>query len=216
MNKRLLMSVATAALIAGSSLAVAQNTPTAPGASGASPGGSSQAAPPAASGSTQQMNRDAPARAGDTGMQRQSTDKAAPDSATQRAQDTAPARKDGMAKDGAAKDGMAKDGTAKDAKGAEGNRQTTGQAGAGAKLSTDQRSKITTVIKQQRVQPTTNINFSVSVGTRVPRDNVRFYPLPSEIVTIYPDWRGYEFFMVGNEIIVVDPRTLEIVAVLDA
>jgi hypothetical protein len=35
-------------------------------------------------------------------------------------------------------------------------------------------------------------------------------------VTIYPDWRGYEFFLVGNEIVVVNPRTLEIVAVLDA
>jgi hypothetical protein len=204
MNRHLLISAATAALIAGSSLAIAQ---TAPGAGGGSPGGASTAAPPAASpGAAPQMGRDAPARGADSGMQRQGTDKAAPDSTNQRAQDTAPARKDGMAKDG----------MAKDAKGADGNRQTTGQAGAAGKLSTEQRSKITTVIKQQRVQPTTNINFSISVGTRVPRDNVRFYPLPTEIVTIYPDWRGYEFFMVGDEIIVVNPRTLEIVAVLDA
>ena len=92
---------------------------------------------------------------------------------------------------------------------------TTGQAGAGAKLSSEQRSKITTVIKQQRVEPATNINFSISVGTRVPRE-VRFHPLPAEIVTVYPDWRGYEFFLVRDEIVVVNPRTMEIVAVLDA
>lgn len=92
---------------------------------------------------------------------------------------------------------------------------TTGQAGAGAKLTTEQRTKVTSIIKQQNVQPATNVNFSISVGTRVPRD-VRFHPLPAEIVTIYPDWRGYEFFLVRNEIIVVNPRTLEIVAVLDA
>ena len=91
---------------------------------------------------------------------------------------------------------------------------TTGQAGAGAKLSTEQRTKITTVIKKQNIRPVTNVNFSISVGTRVPR-NVGFHPLPAEIVTIYPDWRGYEFFLVNNQIIVVNPRTLEIVAVLD-
>ena len=56
-----------------------------------------------------------------------------------------------------------------------------GQAGAGAKLSTEQRTKITTVIKGQHVQPVTNVNFSISVGTRVPRD-VSFHPLPTEIV----------------------------------
>lgn len=91
---------------------------------------------------------------------------------------------------------------------------TTGQAGAGAKLSTEQRTRISTVIRQQNIRPATNVNFSISVGTHVPR-NVGFHPLPAEIVTIYPDWRGYEMFLVGNQIVVVNPRTLEIVAVLD-
>jgi Protein of unknown function (DUF1236) len=91
---------------------------------------------------------------------------------------------------------------------------TTGQAGAGAKLSTEQRTNISTVIKQQNIRPATNVNFSISIGTHVPR-NVGFHPLPVEIVTIYPDWRGYEMFLVGNQIVVVNPRTLEIVAVLD-
>jgi hypothetical protein len=99
---------------------------------------------------------------------------------------------------------------------AEGNRsQTTGQAGANAKLSTEQRTKITTVIRDQHIAPVTNVNFAVSVGTRVPRE-IGFHPLPTEIVTIYPEWRGYEFFLVRDEIVVVDPRTLEIVDVLPA
>ncbi len=103
-----------------------------------------------------------------------------------------------------------------ESKGATENRsQTTGQAGAGAKLSSEQRTKITTVIRDQHVAPVTNVNFSISVGTRVPRD-VSFHPLPAEIVNIYPDWRGYEFILVRDQIIVVDPRTFEIVAVLDA
>ena len=93
---------------------------------------------------------------------------------------------------------------------------TTGQAGAGAKLSTEQRTKITTVIRNEHVAPVTNIDFSVSVGTRVPRERVSLRALPSEVVTIYPEWRGYEFFLVRDEIIVVDPRSLEIVAILPA
>jgi hypothetical protein len=45
---------------------------------------------------------------------------------------------------------------------------------------------------------------------------VRFHPLPEEIVNIYPDWRGYEFILVHDQIVVIDPRTFEIVAVLEA
>ena len=57
--------------------------------------------------------------------------------------------------------------------------------------------------------------MDAAVGARVPRD-VSFHPLPAEIVDIYPDWRGYEFILVREQIIVVDPGTFEIVAVLDA
>jgi hypothetical protein len=99
---------------------------------------------------------------------------------------------------------------------AEGKSSTTvGQAGAGAKLSTEQRTKITTVIRDQHVAPVNNVNFSISIGTRVPRE-VSFHTLPAEVVTVYPEWRGYEFFLVRDQIVVVDPRTLEIVAVLEA
>jgi hypothetical protein len=93
--------------------------------------------------------------------------------------------------------------------------QTTGQAGAAAKLSTEQRTKISTVIRSQRVESVDHVNFAVSVGTRVPREGVRFYPLPAEVVTIYPEWRGYQFIRVRDEILVIDPNTYEIVAVLN-
>jgi hypothetical protein len=96
------------------------------------------------------------------------------------------------------------------------SQSTTGQAGAGAKISTEQRTKITTVIRNEHVAPVDHVNFSIDIGTRVPREGVTFRPLPVEVVTIYPEWRGYEFFMVRDQIIVVDPRTLEIVAVLEA
>jgi hypothetical protein len=95
------------------------------------------------------------------------------------------------------------------------SQMTTGQAGAGAKLSSEQRTKITTVIRNEHVAPAPNVNFSIAVGTRVPRE-VAIHPLPAEVVTIYPEWRGYEFILVRDQILVIDPATLQIVAILPA
>ena len=94
--------------------------------------------------------------------------------------------------------------------------QTTGQAGAGAKLTTEQRTKITTVIHSQHVESVKNVNFSINIGTRVPREGVHFYPVPTEVVTIYPQWRGYEFIMVNERIIIIDPHSYEIVEIIES
>jgi hypothetical protein len=238
MSNRYLMSVAAAALIAGTGLANAQGTMSreAPS-SGAAPT-QQQSAPPSDRGSaTTPMNRDssqsgAPAEAPKSAQSDEK--KMAPQGGkNQRAQDDMKAgakgeksaqdnnmkgeRSKGMSsendKAGASKDGNMN--RAEDRNGAAKSTTTTGQAGAGAKLSTEQRTKITTVIKSQNVRPVTNVNFSISVGARVPRD-VGFHPLPAEIVTIYPEWRGYEFILVNNQILVINPRTLEIVDVIDA
>jgi hypothetical protein len=92
---------------------------------------------------------------------------------------------------------------------------TTGQGAAGtsASLTTEQRTRISTSIRQTNVKPLTNVTFSISVGTRVPR-NVHRYRLPATVIEVYPSWRGYEYILVGDEIIVINPRTLEIVAVI--
>jgi len=98
--------------------------------------------------------------------------------------------------------------------GSETRSQTIGQAGAAAKLSTEQRTRITTVIRDQHVAPLNNVNFSIAIGARIPRE-VTFHRLPAEIVSIYPEWRGYEYILVRDQILVVDPRTFEVVAILD-
>jgi hypothetical protein len=36
------------------------------------------------------------------------------------------------------------------------------------------------------------------------------------VYEVYPAWRGYQFILVGDEIIIVNPRTFEIVAVIEA
>ena len=60
----------------------------------------------------------------------------------------------------------------------------------------------------------TNVNFDIKIGTVVPR-TVRVAPLPPTLITIEPEWRGYMYFVYNDEIIVVNPRTLAIVAVLE-
>jgi Protein of unknown function (DUF1236) len=98
------------------------------------------------------------------------------------------------------------------------NRATTGQGAAGAaKLSHEQRTRMSTVFHQHRDHRIDKAHFNVSirVGARVPT-SVHFYPVPVEIVTIYPEWRGYDYVYVGDEILILDPRTHEIVAILEA
>ena len=95
-------------------------------------------------------------------------------------------------------------------------RSTTGQGSAAgaAKLTTEQRTKIATIFHKHKVAPV-RLNVSITVGTQVPH-SVHLYPLPVEVVAIYPEWRGYDYVMVGNEILVIDPGTHEIVAILTA
>ena len=106
--------------------------------------------------------------------------------------------------------------TNQNAQGQTNTNTTVGQAGAGAKLSTEQRTQITSVIREEHVRPVTNVNFSISVGTRIPREGIELHALPSRVVTIYPEWRTYKFVLVKEEIVIINPDTYEIVAVLNS
>jgi hypothetical protein len=74
--------------------------------------------------------------------------------------------------------------------------------------------------KNQRAQDTapgqkSKTSSSESNDAGKTNKDMKAEALPVEIVSIYPNWRGYEMFLVGDQIVVVNPRTLEIVAVLD-
>ena len=93
---------------------------------------------------------------------------------------------------------------------------TTGQAGAGAKLTSEQRTKISTAFRSQHVESVNNVNFTVSVGTRVPREGVHFTTVPESVVAIYPQWRGYDYIVVHEKIVIIDPHTYEIVEIIES
>jgi len=84
---------------------------------------------------------------------------------------------------------------------------------ASVQINDQQRTRVTQAITRLNAQPVTNVNFSLTVGTAVPRD-VRLQTLPADVVEIVPQYRGYSFFVVRDEIVIVEPSTLKIVTVL--
>jgi hypothetical protein len=100
-----------------------------------------------------------------------------------------------------------------------GNHETTGQGAAGTRsdnLTPETRTRIHEFVARERNAPRVNSpSFDVAVGTRVPR-TVRFVALPPTVVELQPAWRGFEYFFIGDEMVVVNPRTMEIVAIIDA
>ncbi|MDA9412006.1 DUF1236 domain-containing protein [Bradyrhizobium sp. CCBAU 45384] len=111
--------------------------------------------------------------------------------------------------------GQTSPGTNQNAQGQGSTNTTVGQAGAGAKLSTEQRTQITSAIREEHIAPVSNVNFSISVGTRIPREGIELHALPSRVVTVYPEWRTYKYVLVKDEIVIINPDTYEIVAVLN-
>jgi|SRR3954447_2822729 hypothetical protein len=94
--------------------------------------------------------------------------------------------------------------------------KTTGNAATSATAAppAEKRTQITSAIKQEKVDEVTNVNFNLTVGTAVPT-GVRYHPLPSRIVEIYPEWRGYEFIVVHGKYVILRPHTHEIVYIVE-
>lgn len=88
--------------------------------------------------------------------------------------------------------------------------QSSGQT---ATLTDQQRTKISTSISQANVQPVRNVNFAINVGTVVP-SSIRFYPVTRAMIDVYPQFRGYHFMVVNEEIVIVEPRSRKIVQVI--
>lgn len=92
---------------------------------------------------------------------------------------------------------------------------TVGSAASGSvNLTTEQRTEIRQTVLTPSAPRATSINFAVNVGTVVP-STVHVVEVPATIVKIHPQWRGFRYFVVNDEIVIVEPRTLKIVAVLN-
>src|SRR5215510_6817695 len=78
-------------------------------------------------------------------------------------------------------------------------------------LSEQQRTNLhESILKERNVNRVDRVNFSVNVGTRVPR-SVRLAVLPATVISLVPQYRSYRYFVANDEICIVDPNTYEIV-----
>jgi hypothetical protein len=94
-------------------------------------------------------------------------------------------------------------------------RDTSREATTGSSLNVapEVQTKFTNVIERQNVRSVTNVNFSVSVGSTIPR-SVRLYDVPREIVVSNPEFRGKKYVVIRDEIVIIEPRTHKIVAII--
>jgi len=86
---------------------------------------------------------------------------------------------------------------------------------ANVSLNEQQRAQIReTVINSRSAPRVSNVDFSMNVGTVVPRGHIHLVRVPETLIRIEPRWRHYLYFVFNNEIVIVEPRTMRIVQVL--
>jgi peptidoglycan hydrolase-like protein with peptidoglycan-binding domain len=81
--------------------------------------------------------------------------------------------------------------------------QASGQTG-NVSLTSQQRTRIQqTVLAGRNVPRLNSVNFALSTGTVVPT-SVRVVDVGPELIEINPQWRGYKYFVVHDDIVIVD------------
>jgi len=70
-----------------------------------------------------------------------------------------------------------------------------------------------TIINNNNAPRAANLNISIGVGVAVPA-SVQFAPLPATILSLNPGWQAYYYFVYEEELVIVDPVTRQIIAVI--
>jgi hypothetical protein len=91
-----------------------------------------------------------------------------------------------------------------------------GQTGQTASVTLDaqQRTRISEAIFRDSNLARTSGDVSVTVGATLPR-RVTVRELPDSILAIVPQYRGYRYVVVRDEIVIVEPRTRRVVTVIE-
>ena len=67
--------------------------------------------------------------------------------------------------------------------------------------------------KSAKSNRVTNVNFDIRVGASVPR-SASLHVLPPDVVEIVPEYRGYRYVYVRDEIVIIHPTNYVVVAVI--
>jgi hypothetical protein len=100
--------------------------------------------------------------------------------------------------------------------------QTSGQGSASSgastsiNLSSQQRTQIKQVVVRHSDIPHVNdVNVNIAVGAALP-STVALIDVPEDVVTVFPRFRRHKIVIIKNQIVIVEPSSLKIVAVLPA
>jgi hypothetical protein len=98
---------------------------------------------------------------------------------------------------------------------AQGQTQGERAQGSNVTLSDQQRTRIRQTVIDARGAPRVgHVDFDVRVGTAIPRGRIHIIPVPDTLVQIDPGWRGFLYFVYEDEVVIVDPSDMQIVAIL--
>jgi hypothetical protein len=96
-----------------------------------------------------------------------------------------------------------------------GSAQKGSESFAAVPMSTEQTVRFRETLKGEKAERLTGVQFSIAIGEEVPR-SVHFHRLPARIVEYAPQYRDFDYVLVGDDILIVDPGTHRIVAVISA
>jgi hypothetical protein len=82
------------------------------------------------------------------------------------------------------------------------------------KLTAEQRQTIYASISSQKQKETAPPDFRATVGAVVPQ-SIELQALPKTIVELIPALKDYEFAMVANQVLLVDPKNKQVVEVIN-
>lgn len=87
--------------------------------------------------------------------------------------------------------------------------------GGNVQLNDEQRTTIRKEVIDAHGAPRVgHVDFDVRVGTIIHRRDVDIVPVPETLVRVEPEWRGYLYFVYEDEVVIVNPHDMRIVAVV--
>ncbi|WP_244445308.1 DUF1236 domain-containing protein [Microvirga sp. BSC39] len=82
-------------------------------------------------------------------------------------------------------------------------------------MTSEQRTQISRSFTSVNVQPLTNVEFSVSVGSTIPTSVTTLYDCPDNVQRILTGLPECKYIVVRDQVVILEPRTRRIVTVIE-
>jgi hypothetical protein len=88
------------------------------------------------------------------------------------------------------------------------------RAEGGAEITKDRAARIAELLMATAAPQPANVSTNVHMGAPLPGE-VDLMPLPTTVVDLVPEYRDYEYVVVNNQIVFVNPSTRQVVEVIN-